>query len=902
MSIAAGKRLGPYEIIALLGAGGMGEVYRARDPRLNREVAVKVLPASFANDPERLRRFEQEAHATSALNHPNILAIYDVGTNEGAPYVVSELLDGESLRERLERGPLTPRKTIHYAIQIANGLSAAHERNIIHRDLKPDNLFLTGDERVKILDFGLAKLIERFDPNVPQTDLETRRVHTEPGTVIGTVGYMSPEQVRGAHIDHRSDIFSFGAVLYEMLAGQRPFRRETTAETMTAILREDPPQLGTAERPLPPTLDRIVRRCLEKEPARRFQSALDLAFALNEVDSTTQPSGVAPARMSRVPWLVAAAFAVIAAIALWAPDRATRPAPRPLMRLSVDLGPDAIPDPMVTAAISPDGTRLVFPFRGPDGKRLLATRLLDQPKVVPLAGTEDGEQPFFSPDGQSIGFFANNKLKRVSILGGTPVALCDVNIPRGASWGDDGSIVLANGGAGLSRVPAEGGQPQALTKLDEGELTHRWPQVLPGSKAVLFTAHAPTINSYEDASIDVQSLETGKRKTLWRGGYFGRYLPSGGSRGHLVYIHQGVLFGVPFDPARLEIEGTPAPLVEDVASDPGFAAGQFDISHTGIFVYRSGRGIQSWSVVWLDSSGSTRPLLAKQALYYSPRFSPDGKRLAIGVDDGKGADIFIYDWQQDTMSRLTFTAQMNSDPVWTPDGNHILFRTRSAIWWTRADGAGEAQHLLNSSVGDIGANSFSPDGRLLVFAAQDPATQSDLWMLPLDISEPDHPKPGKPEPFLQTPFNETRPALSPDGRWISYTSNESGANEVYVRPFPPAQAGGKWQISTGGTGAGAGSSIWSRNGREMFYVGPGSRIMVVDYMTRGNTFVASKPRPWSPARLLGVGFTNLDLAPDGKHFAVFPMPETATEEKTTVHVTFLLNFFDEVRRRLPAGK
>jgi len=605
-------------------------------------------------------------------------------------------------------------------------------------------------------------------------------------------------------------------------------------------------------------------------------------------------------RRTVVPWAIATAVAIIvAAVALWAPWRATRPVEHPLTRLSVDLGPDALTGPNLTAAISPDGRRLVFPARGPNGKQQLATRLLEQAQATLLPGTENGRDAFFSPDNQWVGFFADGKLKKISVQGGAPMTLCDAPFDHGASWGEDGTIVAAlNLLSGLSRVPAAGGRPQPLTRLGKGEVTHRWPQILPGGQAILFTA-SPTIFGMENASVEAMSLKTGVTKTLVAGGYFGRYLPANGSRGYLVYLHQGVLFGMAFDPVRLELVGTPVPVLEDVAASPYQGGGQFDFaavpSEHGTLVYLAGKeAAQTWPVVWLDSSGKMQPVISTPGAYSNPRFSPDGRRLALNVSTSSGTDIYVYELGRETMTRLTFGGHAQS-PVWTPDGKHIAFRSPVGgfgMGWIRSDGSGEPQQIL-AAQNNMVPWSFSPDGRLAYFE-HNSETGYDIWTLRLDTSDPDHPRPGKPEPFLATPATETTPMFSPDGRWIAYTSDESGTNEVYVRPFP-AGRGGKWQISTGGGLYG----LWSGNGRELFYETADARIMVVNYTVDGDSFVPGKPRLWSDRQIFSPGFSNLALAPDGKRFAVFPMPEAAGPEKGTVHVTFLQNFFDELRRRIP---
>ena len=890
MPLSAGSRLGSYEILALIGAGGMGEVYRARDSKLNREVAIKVLPAAFANDSDRMARFEREAQVLALLNHPNIAAIYGLEESDGMRALVMELVEGPTLGEQIGGRAMALEETLPIAKQIAEALEYAHEKGIIHRDLKPANVKLTADGHVKVLDFGLAKALEGPAPAVGNPSISpTLTIEgTRAGVILGTAAYMSPEQARGKAVDKRADIWSFGVVLYEMLTGKQPFAGATVSDTLAAVLKTEP-DLTQA----PVQAQKLLRRCLHKDPKRRLRDIGDVWELLEEA-----PQLIAPSR-SRLGWVVAAALAVIG-LAGWAAWwRATRPVDRPLMRLSVDLGPDAIAGQFTTVVISPDGTRLVFPVKSPDGKQILATRLLGETMTAALSGTENGRDPFFSPDGKWIGFFADGKMKKIAVQGGAPVVLCDAREARGGSWEEDGNIVFALNFVGaLSRVPADGGTPQPVTKL-QGAAVHRWPQPLPGSEAVLFTLSASSV-AFEDASIAAVSLKTGEIKTLVRG-YFGRYLPTGNSTGHLVYVHEGALFSVPFDPTRLELRGAAVPLVGDLASDPSSGAGQFSFSRTGTFLYRIGKGsAQSWPVWLLDSFGKTQPLIPTPGFYLEPRFSPDGQRLALVQISGNDRGIFVYDLQREQMSRLTLNNQYVFFPTWSSDGKHIVFGFSSAggfsLGWMRADGAGETQHLLDSK-NTVGPYSFFPDGRLAYFEI-DPVSGSDLWTLALDLSDPDHPKPGKKELFLGTPSNELHPAVSPDGRWIAYQSDESGRDEVYVRPFPPRPE--KWPISN----AGGQLPVWSYNGRELFFQNPDHRIMVTDYRVTGDSFNQSKPRLWSgqqlhdPSRLL-----NYDLAPNGKErFAISPELKASPVEKGNVHVTLLLNFFDELRRRAPVSK
>ena len=890
MSLAAGTRLGPYEILAPIGEGGMGEVYKALDTKLDREVAVKVLPAAFAGDPERLARFEREAKVLAALNHPNIAQIY--GVEERA--LVMELVEGES-----PNGPMSFDDAWKIASQIAAALEYAHDKGIVHRDLKPANVKITPDGVVKLLDFGLAKAFtNQKEPSANAENSPTLTIGaTEVGVVLGTAAYMSPEQAKGKAVDKRADIWAFGVVLYELLTGDRLFKGQDVADTLAQVLTKEP-DLGR----VPSHARKLLRRCLEKDPKQRLRDIGDASALLESGDA---PATVAT--KSKVPWIVAAALLAITIATTWIAWHATRPVDRPLMRLSVDLGPDAVAGQFTSTAISPDGARLVFPAKGSDGKQILVTRLLKEAKPTVLSGTENGRDPFFSPDGQSIGFFADGKMKKISVQGGAPVALCDAPNARGASWGEDGNIIVAlNTGSVLSRVPAEGGTPQTITKLQDNALTHRWPQALPGGDLVLFAISRSTV-AFEDASIAAVSLKTGRIKIVWRGGYFGRYLPTGNSTGHLLYVHEGVVFGVPFDPALLELRGAAVPLLDDSAGDPNSGAGQFSFSGAssglGTFVYRTGKvSAQSWPVWWLDNSGKTRPLIATPDVYVGPRFSPDGQRLALSQNSDNAQGIFVYDLQRETLSRLTFTTdlQRSSFPTWSPDGKHIAFRFSSpdgfSLGWIRSDGAGETQRLLVSK-NNLIPYSFFPDGRRLAYYEVDPERGSDLWTLQLDMSDPDHPKPGKAEPFPRTGTNERSPAVSPDGHWIAYQSDESGRLEVYVRPFPGP--GGKRQISS----AGGRLPIWSHKGTQLFFENPDNHIMVMDYEVKTESFARGTPRVWSDQQLHDVnGVLNYDLAPDDKSFAVFPELKAPAEENGSVHVTFLLNFFDELRRRVPVNK
>jgi Tol biopolymer transport system component len=873
-SVTAGAKLGNFEIVDLLGRGGMGEVWRARDARLKREVAIKVLPAGLARDADRISRFEKEARAASALNHPNIVAVHDIGCDNGIYWMASELVRGDTLRHAIEAGQLPEMRVLEIAEQVSSGLEAAHAAGLVHRDLKPENIMVTRDGQVKILDFGLAKISAEEDRAAHPSTVTISGV----GVVVGTPAYMAPEQARGEPVDKRADIWAFGCVLYEMLTGKRAFSGETAADTIAAVIGKDP-DLSR----VPAKFQRLLRRCLEKDTRKRLRDIGDVWDLLE--DSTAGQTQ--PARSYSAAWIAAAVFAMVVIAAGWIAWRATRPVDHPLTRFSMDLGRDALTGASTTVAISPDGRRLAFPARGAGGRQQLSTRLLSEAEPTLLADTESGFDPFFSPDGEWIGFFGGGQLRKVSVHGGAPVPLTNIvatqSGAQGASWGDDGNIVAAMGLMyPLARVPADGGPPQPVTKLAPGDIAHRWPQVLPGSNAVIFTASA-SVTGMDNANVEAVSLKTGQIKILHRGGYFGRYLPGG----HLLYVHQGILFGVDFDPERLEVHGTPVPLLQDVEANVATGGGQFDFSATGTFVYLAGKSAaQVWQVGWLDSSGKVRPLLAKPGIYTQPRLSPDGRKLSFV---GEGQDIYIYNIDRDTISRLTFTGHANS-AVWAPDGKHLAFGSVGkdhGLYWTRSDGAGDPQRLLQG-LNTLAPWSFSSDGRRLAYFERIPRNGA-ISTLPLDLTDPDHPKAGGPEPFLPTPTDDLRPSFSPDGRWMAYLSN----GEIIVRPFP-ANREGKWQVTSSGALA-----LWGKNGRELFYEGPDHRIMVVDYTIHGDSFVPGKPRLWSETQVFSPGLLNLDLAPDGKRFAVLYSPELAGMEKGSVHVTMLLNFFDDVKRRIP---
>ena len=799
-----GKSISHYRVTEKLGEGGMGEVYRATDTKLGREVALKVLPPVFANDSQRMARFKREAHVLASLNHPNIASIYGLEESDGIHCLVLELVEGPTLAERIKEGAIPLEESLNIAKQIADALEAAHEKGVIHRDLKPANVKVTPEGMVKVLDFGLAKALAEPASEAAMENSPTASIlPTHEGVILGTAAYMSPEQAMGKAVDKRADIWAFGVVLFEMLTGKRLFRGENTSETLAAVIKDDPDwNLLSTDTPL--KIRELLRRCLQKDSRKRLHDIADARIEIEEV--LADPSGTLALPAGGVgtqtawrrvlPWAVAGVFALVAAVGFW-PE--PEPIPPPSMRLSVEVTPGESSWTVQGAAavISPDGTRLAFVTTDDQGQRKLYLRPLDQLQANALSGTEGAANPFFSPDGQWIAFFSGNKLKKVSVRGGAAVTLCDAPNGRGGSWGEDGTIVLAPEiYSGLSRVSSAGGTREAVSTLDKekGETTHRWPQVLPGGKAVLFTVGIGST----DGNIEVQSLETGERKTLQLGGFYGRYLPTG----HLVYMSEATLFAAPFDLARLEVTGPPAPILDDVRTSPNYWSGQFDFSQTGTLVYLTGGGAASEvSIFWMDPEGKTEPLLPTPRDYKNPSFSPDGKRLAVDIDEGGNSDLWVYELERETLSRLTFDEGNDHGPVWTPDGQWVTFASNRGggrvlnLYWNRADGTGDAERLTESSNSQF-PFSWSPDGKVLAFFEPSPGTNMDLWTLPMEGDGAGGLKPGKPTQFLRMSFRQWDPAFSPDGRWIAYQSDESGQFEVYVRPFPGP--GGKWQISTTG--------------------------------------------------------------------------------------------------------
>ncbi len=870
----------------------MGQVYRATDAKLKRQVAIKVLPPSLAVDADRLARFQREAEVLASLNHPNIAAIYGLEESRGVTALVMELVEGEDLSQRSARGAMPLDEALPIAKQIAEALETAHERGIIHRDLKPANIKVRTDGAVKVLDFGLAKAIDPAGASgVNVANSPTLTAHaTALGTIIGTAAYMAPEQAKGKAVDKRADIWAFGVVLYEMLTGRRAFEGEDVSSILAAVIQSEPRWDS-----VPANVRRLLESCLEKDPRRRLRDIGDVWKLLDD-----GPAVALRSRTGTPGWIAAGLLAVVTALALWALWRgASPPTAQPLVRLDVDLGPDVSLAPLVgptfsTVVISPDGTRLVYVGSVSGGPFRLLTRRLDQPKAAELPGTEGAMNPFFSPDGRWVGFWSGKAISKVPVDGGGAVLLGELATMTGGHWDDDGNLVIGTGpsSTGVLRMPSTEGLATPMLELASGELFHVDPQILPGGKALLFQA-IRTPPSQDNSSVDVVSIADRHRKTLVRGVGSPRYLLSG----HLVYTNKSTMFAVPFDLERLETRGTAVAVLDDVAYDAVANQAQFDVSQRGTLVYRrrSGGASSLATVQWLDPTGKPLPLLAKPGAYVgTPRVSPDGKRIAIAIKDGANQDIWVYEPQRDAMTRLTFGGPVFANPVWSRDGRNVVFGSFSGgVLWSRADGAGRPQVLMSSQSLQFPA-SLTLDGKRLAYTQVSDGLPQ-IWTVPIQ-EDGDGLKAAAPERFLTTKFTDGDAAFSPDGRWIAYTSNESGRFEVYVRAFAASvpAGGARWPISN----SGGMTPRWSPNGRELLYLA-GDQIMTVGYTASGDSFVAEKPRVWAA----GVrSASEFDLAPDGRRVAVrvaVGTPEAQTQEHSVV---FVLNFFDELRRRAPVGQ
>ena len=922
MALTPGTRLGVYEVIAQIGEGGMGQVYRATDTKLKRQVAIKILPPSLAADQDRLARFQREAELLASLNHPHIAAIYGLEEGGRMTALVMELVEGDDLSQRIARGAISIGETLPIAKQLAEALEAAHEQGIVHRDLKPANIKVRSDGMVKVLDFGLAKAMEHAtasSPSVSRSPTITTPAMTHAGMILGTAAYMSPEQARGKAVDKRADIWAFGAVLFELLTGKRAFPGEDTTDTIVSIVSKEP-DWSTLPALTPQPLRRLLTHCLKKDAKARMRDIGEARQQLDDLlggtagEMLTSPGVVtAPAVVSTRRRIVAAAGVTLLVAASVLLTRAlTRTTLVKLQPMRFDIAlpaaqPLRIDVPDRDLAVSPDGTHLVYVSRSGQ----LMVRALSQLDAVPLGSAVDARNPFFSPDGQWVGVFTGGvlgvgELKKVSIAGGPAVSLCRYQgAPRGASWGPDDVIVFAtnDSNSGLLRVSAAGGEPTVLTTPDaaHGEADHLFPSILPGGRAVLFTIRAP---SSMESQVAVLDLATGRRTILIRAGSQAEYVDTG----HLVYAFAGTLHAVRFDLATRSVASAPVSVVERVVTYENGAA-EFSVPRQGSLVYvPGGRPPEApRSLVWVTRQGQETPITAPPRLYTSSRLSPDGSLVALGVDGQAG--IWIWDLARKTSTRLTDTPAFAQDPVWTPDGRRIIFASSTGgipnLFWRAADHTGSIERLTTSPNAQV-PTAVLPDGTRLIVRETLPATGADLRVLRLE--GPPARTEATPamavaaasrqtDPLLQTTFNESSGAISPDGHWLAYESNDSGPFEISVRPFPDVNSG-HWTISS----KGGARPTWARSGQELFYLDADNAVTAVSVHTTP-TFVAG-----TPAKLFnGPYFSDprtrsYDVSPDGQRFLMIKDAATGGQASTPASIVVVVNWVEELKARVPNGK
>jgi serine/threonine-protein kinase len=882
-----GTRLGAYEVISSLGAGGMGEVYRARDTKLGRDVAIKILSDGFAHDPERLARFHREAHLLASLNHPRIAAIYGLEEANGSQFLVLELVEGETLAERLKSGPLPVPEALNVARQIADALQAAHEKGIIHRDLKPANIAFTADGQVKVLDFGLAKELETVPTDLTNSPTMTLGA-TQAGVILGTAAYMAPEQVKGRAADKRSDVWAFGCVLYEMLTGKRAFVGEDVNETLAAVLLAEPKWTALPNN-LSPAVQTLVRHCLQKDPKERIRDISVAQFVMAN-PGVFLASAEAPAPRLVPLWRRLAIFsapALVAGITIAGATARLTTGTSPSPRVSRFLvTPPSAAAPTLDQfnrqlAITPDGTSIVF--TGGNDRSGLFVRPLDQLDLRPLSGLGLALRPFapfVSPDGQWVGFFSGGGLKKIAITGSPPVSLFTVDGVRGVgTWGPDHTIVFATNNleTGLQQVTEDGGEPTVLTRPDHGrgEADHLWPEFLPGGRAVLFTITSTT-GGLDQAQIAVLDLGTGMHNVLIRGATDARYVPSG----HLLYGAGGALWAVAFDVARLSVVGTPLQVVPQIVtnSDGGLAAA---VASDGTLVFIPGTGART--LVWVDRDGRETPIPAPPRMWAHPRISPDGSRIALITQEGD-ADIWVLDPVHGGLTRVTSDPIGDIYPVWAPDGSRIFFSSPRGgprnLFSRAADGTGDDRRLTESSTNQD-PNAISPDGRQLVFAGN-----NDVMLLELDTTQI--------TPLVETSFNESNAAISPDGRWLAYQANDTGTVEIYVRPFP--NVGGRWLASAGG----GTQPLWARDSQELIYRAPTGAVMRVG-VADGSTWNGTMPTEVFAGRyVVGTGGRNYDISLDGRQFLMVKEDVGSESTATSTSLVVVQHFDEELKRLVPA--
>ena len=889
MTLAPGTKLGPYEIDVPLGAGGMAEVYHAKDTRLERSVAIKILPAQFSADPIRKERFEREAKTISKLNHPHICVLYDIGHQGGIDYLVMECVEGETLAKRLEKGPLSLEQVLKYGAQIADALDKAHRAGIVHRDLKPGNIMLTATG-AKLLDFGLAKPAV---PLVSEATLTAAVTQTTPvtreGTIVGTFQYMSPEQVEGKEVDGRSDIFSLGAVLYEMVTGKKAFEGRSQLSVASAILEKEPARITSIKPMTPPALDHAIRLCMAKDPEERWQTARDLAFELKWIAECSAQAGAFPSAGQEMithqwlAWSVAALLGVTAAlfaILYWG----RRPPVTEPVRFELPLPPGNL-----SFTLSPNGRQLAFPVPGPEG--LIWIRHLESLEARTLPGTENVQTPvFWSPDSRFIAFQSGNKLKKIDVSGGPPQPICDTSaIVLGGAWNRDDTIIFGTVGNGIMQVPAAGGVPTLVTATSGRNEIHVFPSFLSDGRHFVYL-RAPENTGIYIGSLDLKPEQQSSKRVLATP-VMAVYAPSPeAGMGRLLFMREGSLLAQLFDERRLEPAGEPILFAEHVASF--LLSGAYSASFSGVLAYRpakTGPGLSQ--LTWFDRQGKELSVVGGPSstyAYFDLALSPDATRVAASRLDlsvaGSQQGIWLLDLARDVSTRFTFDPAPDSSPVWSPDGSRIAFAAARAggtgIYQKASNGAGKEQVLLGATDEAKVPNDWSRDGRFLLYAQQNPRTKADLWVLPLAS---DGTPAGAPTPFANTEFNEDQGRFSPDTHSVAYVSDESGRSEIYVQPFPAATGGGsKTRVSRDG----GDQPRWRRDAKELFYLSLDGKLMAVN-VSGGPTFKAGVPETLFQALVVRgrreslLGVLRWDVAPDGKHFLINTV-KTSSEPLTVV--------------------
>jgi len=894
VSLSTGSRLGPYEIVGPLGAGGMGEVYRAKDTRLARLVAIKVLPLHLSAQPELRQRLEREARAVSSLNHPNICTLFDIGHHEGIDYLVMEYLEGETLAERLKRGPLPFPELMRAAIQIAGALDRAHRSGIVHRDLKPGNIMMT-KSGTKLLDFGLAKGmgLASAPSNLTVSPTMTSPLTTD-GAIVGTFQYMAPEQLEGGEADARSDIFALGAVIYEMATGTRAFEGKTQASLIASILKEEPRPIRTTVPAAPAPLDRLVRQCLQKDPDERIQSAHDVRLQIQEIaeggasiaEGATGAERPAPSRVrERLAWGIAV-LASLAAVAAAAAAFFKAEAPPQSVVSSIPPPPGATFQTNIKGmALSPDGRQIVFVAHGVQGSGLWV-RSLDSPKARLLGGTEGAECPFWSPDTRSIGFYAEGKLRKVDLAGGQSDALAPMSICLGASWSRDGSILyVSDRYLPIMKIRATGGEPVALAApgAKQGKRIFSQPSLLPDGRHILYTVNE-TWEGGENNGIFVATIDGKEEKRILPILSNARYV----APGYLVFAKDGSLRAQRFDPESLQLSGDPITLVDGVQYMGFYASHLFSVSDTGMLAFIAGEGTLTRRFTWIDRKGAILETVGKPGNYFSPRLSHDGRRIAFDQSEATSdsGDIWVLERERDVATRLTFDPRNESAPVWSPDGRRILFfgnfPNRSDLFTVPSDGTGVVETVLSNQTDNL-ASDWSSDGKFILVQSSKGSglSNTDLWIY--------SPEDKKAEPWLNAPYAERQARFSPDQKWIAYTSNESGRVEVYIRGFMPA--GGKWRVSSDG----GHSPVWRSDGKELFFISSDSKVMSVA-VRPGASFdgAAATPLFQVPGDMLDLTVvTQYDVSPDGQSFLM--NLDTPTEGQRLI--TLVTNWSSMLKQR-----